>query len=331
LASERARPLLEVRALDVEYRVANAAWRAPRVLRAVRDVSFQIARAETLGIVGESGCGKSTLARTIAGLVAPSAGAVLWEGRAVDALSAPERRALRRDIQLVFQDPTSSLDPRMRVLEIVAEPLSVFERKVGGVERRARVTRALERVGLSADFLERYPHQLSGGQCQRVAIARALVAEPRLLVCDEPVSALDVSVQAQIVNLLATLQRDLGLALVFISHNLAVVHQLSARVMVMYLGRVVEHATRDALFTQPRHPYTRALLAAIPTLEPRAGTRTARTIGTELPSPWAPPSGCVFRTRCEWSIERCARDVPALERVGDDSVACHRWRELPSR
>lgn len=321
-------PLLEVRDLSVDYAVSPALFRPARPLHAVRQVGFQLAEGETLGIVGESGSGKSTLARAILGLVSPTAGTVLWRNHPLSSLSHAERQALRRDMQIVFQAPFASLDPRMRVADIVAEPLTVFERQLAREEGWRRVARMLERVGLSSALASRFPHQLSGGQCQRVAIARALVAEPRLLICDEPVSALDVSVQAQIVNLLKTLQRELGLSLIFISHNLAVVRQVSARVLVMYLGRAVELATRDDVFANPRHPYTRALLAAIPSPVPRADAPEIRPLVSDLPSALDPPSGCVFRTRCEWAVEQCIREIPPLERERDHATACHRWREL---
>jgi oligopeptide transport system ATP-binding protein len=322
-------PLLEVRDLSVDYSVSPASFGSKRRLQAVRQVGFKLAEGETLGIVGESGCGKSSLARTILGLVAPSTGMVLWRGRPLSSFSPEERHALRRDIQVVFQNPFASLDPRMTVRDIVAEPLTVFERALGTNSIRDRVVHMLGRVGLAAGFAERYPHQLSGGQCQRVAIARALVTEPKLVICDEPVSALDVSVQAQIVNLLKGLQRDLGLSLIFISHNMAVVRQMSARVLVMYLGRGVELASREVVFDHPRHPYTRALLASVPEPTPVArGERPDRTRSTDMPSALDPPSGCVFRTRCDWAADRCAREIPRLEELGLDAVACHRWREM---
>ncbi|HEU4530013.1 MAG TPA: ATP-binding cassette domain-containing protein [Steroidobacteraceae bacterium] len=252
--------LCAVQDVSVDYRVQVSPWAPARTLRAVREVSFELQAGETLGIVGESGCGKSTLVSVIAGLREPSAGKVFWRGADMSAQGAAQRRARRREIGLVFQDPAGSLDPRMRVAALVAEPLTL----VGATraEQERRVAAMLERVGLAGELGARFPHELSGGQCQRVAIARALVNDPSLLICDEPVSALDVSVQAQIVNLLRDLQRERGLAMLFVSHNLAVVRQVSARVLVMYLGREVELAARDELFATPRHPYTRELLAA---------------------------------------------------------------------
>ncbi len=318
--------LLEVRDLTVEYPVRSSAWGRARALQALRGVTLSVAEGETLGIVGESGCGKSTLARAVVGLVPAGGGDIRWRGQVLAQLRSAQRQAIRREMQMVFQDPTASLDPRMRVAALVAEPLQVFEPDLSAARRRERVLRMLERVGLAAEHLARFPHELSGGQCQRVAIARALVIEPRLLVCDEPVSSLDVSVQAQIVNLLRDLQRDLGVSLVFISHNMAVVRQLSARILVMYLGRVMEVGTREAVFADARHPYTRALLAAIPPPEPRA-QRPVHASG-EIPSPLDPPPGCVFHTRCPWVLDRCREAIPALESTQGHDVACLRWREL---
>jgi oligopeptide transport system ATP-binding protein len=270
------------------------------------------------------------LARAIVQLVAPSEGGISWLGQPLSARSADELRTLRAEMQIVFQDPLASLDPRMTVLDIVAEPLSEFRSGLSREERTRLVTAVLERVGLSAGALRRYPHEFSGGQCQRIGIARALILEPRLLVCDEPVSALDVSVQAQIVNLLRRLQRELGLSMLFISHNLALVRHLSQRVLVLYLGRVMEIATQEALFRTPRHPYTQALLAAIPTPDPRQAREQPTTpIAGEMPSPIDPPMGCVFHTRCAWSQARCRNEDPVLEAAASEHrVACWRWREI---
>ncbi len=320
--------LLEVRDLAVDYPVHSSAWGRSRALPALRGVSVAMGEGETLGIVGESGCGKSTLARALVGLVPAAAGEIRWRGQVLAQLPAAQRRAVRREIQMVFQDPAASLDPRMRVAALVAEPLQVFAPDLPLAQRRERVLRMLGRVGLGAEHVARFPHELSGGQCQRVAIARALVLEPRLLVCDEPVSSLDVSVQAQIVNLLRDLQRDLGLSLVFISHNMAVVRQLSARILVMYLGRVMELGAREAVFAGARHPYTRALLAAIPPPEPRAHRPVHAVTSGEIPSPLDPPPGCVFNTRCAWVQDRCREAVPPLEDAATHGVACVRWREL---
>ena len=295
---------------------------------ALADVNFEIAPGETLGLVGESGSGKSTLARAILRLVSASHGSVRLQGADLLTCDAAALRAHRRDLQIVFQDPLASLNPRMRVREALAEPLSIFEPRLGAALRAARIGDMLERVGLSASMGERYPQELSGGQCQRVGIARAMMPRPKLLICDEPVSSLDASIQGQIVNLLSDLQRETGMAMLFISHNLAVVRHLSRRVMVIYLGRIVELAPRDVLFESPMHPYTRALLASVPD---SSGARAAVQPGVrgELPIGGEIPSGCAFRDRCPYALGICAASRPALEQAGDDhTVACHRRREL---
>ncbi len=328
--AREAEPLLIVDDLSVRYAVGGGLFRRAATLLAVDAVSFELKAGETLGVVGESGCGKTSLGRAILRLIPPSAGRVSWLGRPLSELSSDELRELRRTMQIVFQDPLASLDPRMTILDSVAEPLAVFRAELSRAQR-ARETRAmLERVGLGAELANRYPHELSGGQCQRAAIARALILEPRLLVCDEPVSSLDVSIQAQILNLLKRLQREMHLSMLFISHNLAVVRQVSQRVMVLYLGRIMELATREELYARPRHPYTRALLDSIPIPDPvRERERHLAPLPSELPSPLHPPSGCVFRTRCPWAEPRCAAIRPPLEAVSTShQVACVRWREI---
>jgi peptide/nickel transport system ATP-binding protein len=300
-------PLLEVQGLTKEFAVAGD--RPGSVLRAVDDVSFTLEPGEALAIVGESGCGKTTLGRLVLRLLRPTAGRILFEGRDLAPLSERAMRPLRRHLQIVFQDPFSSLDPRQKVKEIVAEPLRNIGQGARG--RAARVAEVLERVGLPPEAMGRYPHAFSGGQRQRIGIARALAAGPKLLVCDEAVSALDVSVQAQVLNLLKDLQRDLGLALLFISHNLAVVRYISRRVAVMYLGRIVELAPEQDLFERPQHPYTQALIAAVPEPDPAARGRRSVLEG-DLPSPVDQPSGCAFHPRCPRAAERCRREAPAL-------------------
>jgi len=323
--------LLKVEDLAVHFPVAAGGLLRRRylALKAVDGVSFELHPGETLGIVGESGCGKSTLGRAVLRLIEPSGGRVVWLGDDLGALDAEALRRRRRAMQIVFQDPLAALDPRMTVGDIVAEPLITHERHLGKDEVRARAADMLATTGLSPQMINRYPHEFSGGQCQRIGIARAMILRPKLIVCDEPVSALDVSIQAQIVNLLMRLQREFGLSLLFISHDLAVVRHISHRILVLYLGKMMELADRDALYAAPRHPYTRALIAAVPIPDPRLERAKRRVPLTgDLPSPLAPPSGCVFRTRCPLAVELCAREVPRIEPVapGHD-VACHRWRE----
>ena len=319
-------PLLRAEDLHVTFELRRAGdmpWTQPRLLRAVAGVSFELFPGETLGVVGESGCGKSTLARALIQMV-PATGKAIWQGK-TDLLKLSKREMLkyRADIQMVFQDPLASLNPRMTVGQIIAEPLRTHKPGLSGEEVKTLVKKMMDRVGLLPNQINRYPHEFSGGQCQRIGIARALIVEPKLLICDEPVSALDVSIQAQVINLLSELQRDLGLAMIFIAHDLSVVKHISDRVMVLYLGREMEVATSHDLYADPQHPYTQALLTAVPIPDP-AAERGKRVIPLEgdLPSPLNPPSGCVFRTRCPRAEARCAEKVPELSR-GDHAVACH--------
>ncbi len=322
---------LRLNDVGVDFLLTRGLLRRPARLRAVQAVSFQLQAADSLAIVGESGCGKSTLARAVLELVRPSHGRVIWMGQGLDELARGELRALRRELQIVFQDPLASLDPRLTAHEIVAEGLQVHAPEMGAHERAAAVLRMFRRVGLAEELAARYPHELSGGQCQRVGIARAMILEPQLLVCDEPVSALDVPTQEQIVSLLAQLTRETGLCLIFISHNLALVRALCERVLVMYLGRMMELAPADALYTHPRHPYTHELLRAMPSTDPHVQPQRLTGVRAgEPPSPLDPPSGCVYRTRCALALPLCAEVAPAWEQVSaDHAVACHRWRELP--
>ena len=318
-------PLLSVRGLRVTFAVrpgGGAPWRRRRPLQAVRDVSFDLEAGETLGIVGESGSGKSTLARALIGTVPATGGEARWRGEDLLAMPPAMRHRHRRDIQMVFQDPLAALDPRMTAGEIIAEPLVTHEPRLARREVRTRVAETMERVGLVPSQVNRYPHEFSGGQCQRIGIARALVARPRLVICDEPVSALDVSVQAQVINLLGDLRRDLGLALIFIAHDLAVVRHVSDRILVFYLGRTLEQAAARDLVRAPRHPYTRALIAAAPIPDP-AVMRARRAAGLEgdPPSPLAPPSGCVFRTRCPLARPSCADAPPPVQDFGNGHLA----------
>ena len=312
-------PLLRVESLVKHFPVTGG------VVKAVDDVSFEVRRGETVGLVGESGCGKTTTGRCILQLERPTSGRVIFEGEDLAALDEHALRSVRRRVQVIFQDPYSSLNPRMTVGQILAEPLKVHRIVADKAARDARVHELLTQVGLLPQHARRYPHQLSGGQRQRVGIARALAMEPSLIVCDEPVSALDVSIQAQIINLLEDLQDRLGLTYLFIAHDLSVVRHISDRVLVMYLGKVVEIADRKSLYEAPLHPYTRALLSAVPIPDPKLEAQRSRTVlRGEVPSPLKPPSGCVFHPRCPIAVERCAAQVPALRPVRPAHFgACH--------
>ena len=330
--TEATAPVLSVRDLAVHFPVRAGGLFRPRhvPLRAVDGVSFDLQAGETLGIVGESGCGKSTLGRAVLRLIEPTAGRVVWLGEELTTLAEEPMRRKRKDLQIVFQDPLASLDPRMTIGDIIAEPLITHEPGLHRREVRERVRQIMDRTGLLPRMINRYPHEFSGGQAQRIGIARAMILRPRLIVCDEPVSALDVSIQAQIVNLLRELQRDFGLALLFISHDLAVVRHISHRILVLYLGRVMELAGRDALFAGPKHPYTKALISAVPVPDPKRERQKQRiALVGDLPSPIDPPSGCVFRTRCPNAEPICAGEVPPLEDTAPGhAAACVRWREL---
>ena len=316
-------PVLEVEGLSKHFPVRKGILRRTvGHVHAVDEVSFAIGTGETLGLVGESGCGKTTVGRTILRLIEPTAGAIRLDGHDVTRLGKMEMRPFRRQMQIIFQDPFSSLDPRMSAGDIVGEPLHVH-RMGRGKERTARVAELFERVGLRKAQMDNYPHQFSGGQRQRIGIARALALNPKLIIGDEPVSALDVSIQAQVLNLMMDLQHELGLAYLFISHNLAVVEHISHRIAVMYLGRIVEHTDKKTLFTTPLHPYTESLLLAVPVPDP-AVKRQKRVLQGDVPSPVRPPPGCHFHPRCPYAFDRCRVEPPTLREVSPGHlVACH--------
>jgi oligopeptide/dipeptide ABC transporter ATP-binding protein len=319
-------PLLRAEHLVKHFPLRRGLFgRDTAVVHAVDDVAFEVRSGDTMALVGESGCGKSTLGRLVLRLLEPTSGRVWFDGEDLTALAPGELRARRRELQMIFQDPYSSLNPRMTVAQTLTEPLALHGLAAGRHHERA--AELMDLVGLAPQYLQRYPHEFSGGQRQRIGIARALAVEPRLIVCDEPVSALDVSIQAQIVNLLQDLQRRFALAFIFIAHDLAVVKHIASHVAVMYLGQIVEYADKRSLFAQPRHPYTQALLSAIPLPEP--GRRRERVLlQGDVPNPVAPPSGCRFRTRCPHARERCAQEVPALRDADGHAVACHFWEEI---
>jgi peptide/nickel transport system ATP-binding protein len=322
-------PLLEVNDLKKHFPVGGRLFGARAFVYAVDGVSFTIRRGETLALVGESGCGKSTVGRAILRLFDITAGQVILDGQRIDDLSAGALRPLRRRVQVVFQDPFSSLNPRMRVRDILAEPMRNFGLAKSAADIDARVQALMDKVRLPRDAVHRWPHEFSGGQRQRIGIARALAAEPDLIVCDEAVSALDVSVKAQIVNLLQDIQQELGLALLFISHDLAIVEHMTHRVAVMYLGKIVEVAPKRQIFAAPRHPYTQALLSAVPVPEPGASRKRIILTG-DVPSPINPPKGCRFHTRCPYAFDRCRSEEPALRLTEAEHLAACHLDELPS-
>ncbi|CAG9297162.1 murein tripeptide/oligopeptide ABC transporter ATP binding protein OppF [Celerinatantimonas diazotrophica] len=319
--------LLDVEDLKVYFDIKSSRgwpWAKPSTLKAVDGVSVRLIEGETLGVVGESGCGKSTFARAIIGLVGARGGKVVWLGQDLTKVSAKALHQTRKDIQMIFQDPLASLNPRMTIGEIIAEPLKTFHPNLSKREVKDKVKSMMMRVGLLPNLINRYPHEFSGGQCQRIGIARALILEPKMVICDEPVSALDVSIQAQVVNLLKEVQQEMGLSLIFIAHDLSVVKHISDRVLVMYLGNAMETGTSAELFDNPTHPYTKALMTAVPIPDPDLERgKSIELLEGELPSPINPPSGCVFRTRCPIATDECAKEKPKLKGTSHQ-VAC--WR-----
>ena len=320
--------ILEVKNLKVNFDVRSEGdmpWTKAKKLKAVNDVSFSLKAGETLGVVGESGCGKSTLARAIVKMVPAESGEGVWLGNDLLGMSSAEIRPYRKQIQMIFQDPLASLNPRMNIGEIIAEPLRTHYPKTPESDVQARVSDVMNKVGLLDNLMNRYPHEFSGGQCQRIGIARALILKPKLIICDEPVSALDVSIQAQVVNLLMDLQEEMDLALIFIAHDLSVVKHISTKIMVLYLGNMVELANSEDIYKAPSHPYTQALISAVPIPDPSVEkNKDLILIEGELPSPINPPSGCVFRARCHKAQEVCANEKPDFKGLSKDhSVACH--------
>ena len=323
MSEEQKSPLLEVKNIKKWFPSKKSPFSKEKVyIKAVDGVSFTLNAGETLGVVGESGCGKSTMGRTVLRLLEPTEGQVFFEGKEYTALKDAELRKSRSELQIIFQDPYASLDPRMTIGDIIAEPLDI-QLKLPAKERMERVLKTMERVGLNTRYVNRYPHEFSGGQRQRIGIARAMVLNPKVVVCDEPVSALDVSIQAQVINLLKDLQEEMGMAYIFISHDLSVIKHISDRVAVMYLGHVVEIADKKDLYDHPMHPYTVALLSAIPVPD-RKHKKEKIVLEGDLPSPANPPSGCVFHTRCYKAQEICKTQVPELKECGNGHCcACH--------
>ncbi|PJG59014.1 murein tripeptide/oligopeptide ABC transporter ATP binding protein OppF [Aeromonas cavernicola] len=318
--------LLDVSDLKVHFRIKSGKawpWAKPAELKAVDGVNLRLYEGETLGVVGESGCGKSTFARAIIGLVPATAGKVVWLGEDLTQLDHHALREKRKAIQMIFQDPLASLNPRMTIGDIIAEPLITFYPDLPKETVKEKVRTMMSKVGLLPNLVNRYPHEFSGGQCQRIGIARALILEPKMIICDEPVSALDVSIQAQVVNLLKSLQKEMGLSLIFIAHDLSVVKHISDRVLVMYLGNAVELGTRQEIFANPLHPYTKALMSAVPIPDPeQERNKVIQILEGDLPSPMNPPSGCVFRTRCPQAGPECANTRPQLVGSVEHGVAC---------
>lgn len=316
-------PILEIKDLKVYFYVNGGLFKKKEIVKAVDGISLKVYPGETLGLVGESGCGKSTTGRAIVKINEPTEGQILFEGQDITRIKGNDLKKFRQDVQMIFQDPYASLNPRMTVGEIVREPMDIHHIFDTKKEREDRVRELLELVGLKPDHIRRYPHEFSGGQRQRIGIARTLALNPKFIVCDEPISALDVSIQAQVINLLEKIQAEMGISYLFIAHDLSMVKHISDRIGVMYLGNLVELGEADDVYTNPLHPYTQALLSSVPIPDPKiARGRERIVLEGELPSPINPPSGCVFRTRCPKATERCAQSKPQLEKIGERYVAC---------
>lgn len=322
--------LMIVNDLKVYFSVKDRSqkfWEKPHQLKAVDGVNLYLKQGEVLGIVGESGCGKSTLAKTLVGLIPATEGNIVWLGKTIDSNNQMQMAMMRQDMQMIFQDPLASLNPRMTVGDIIAEPLKTHHKNLSKADIKKKVEAMMNKVGLLPNLINRYPHEFSGGQCQRIGIARALIIEPKVIICDEPVSALDVSIQAQVINLLKKLQKEMNLSLIFIAHDLAVVKHISDRVMVMYLGNVVEEGSKDEVYHHTAHPYTKALMSAVPIADPvEARENKIIYLEGDLPSPIHPPSGCVFRTRCPVVMDKCHETRPKLQKLNGlaHKVACLR-------
>ncbi|WP_296876949.1 ABC transporter ATP-binding protein [Thomasclavelia sp.] len=321
-------PILKVKGLKVHFPVSGGFLAKKQIVKAVDGVDFEIKPGETFGLVGESGCGKSTTGRALVKIYNPTEGQVIFEGKDITKIKGAELKEFRRDMQMIFQDPYASLNPRMTVGEIIREPMDIHNVYDTKEEREKRVRELLEIVGLKPDHIRRYPHEFSGGQRQRIGIARTLALNPKFIVCDEPISALDVSIQAQVINLLEKIQEEMGIAYLFIAHDLSMVKHISDRIGVMYLGNMVEIGEADDIYHEPLHPYTQALLSSVPIPDPKtARSKNRIVLEGELPSPINPPSGCVFRTRCPKATEKCAQAKPALKKVGNRQVACFLYEE----
>lgn len=320
--------VLKVDHLKTYFDATKGLFAKKQMVKAVDDVSFQIYKGETFGLVGESGCGKSTLGRTIVKIYEPTGGSIEINGKDIAKIKGEELKSFRKDIQYIFQDPYASLDPRMTVGEIIKEPMKIHQIYQTEGEMDARASQLLQIVGLKPDHIRRYPHEFSGGQRQRISIARTLALDPKFIICDEPISALDVSIQAQIINLLEQIQRELDISYLFIAHDLSMVKHISHRIAVMYLGRIVELGESHEVYTHPMHPYSQALLSAVPVPDPVKGKEKQRImLQGELPSPLNPPSGCAFRTRCPYAGERCAQERPEMKQYGSRQVACFKVEE----